>query len=514
LDERSGSQALQLYADLSHEEKLALFTGLSDPQNIAAELVIVIEAVYQSNTNSPAGNELLNAMQTVLGRIGAAGAPSLKTEIEFWLKGREEADESQNAATAASFYDSALAESLARGHPNAAIRFDRALALIVLEDYAAALADLQAAWAQSPERQSEIRLAIQASPGLSAYILQHPVESPAFLGFITPEAPTSVAQIIATSTLGTIASASPSPLADNPAPSPFAGWIAFGYGEQNSREIMIMDPAADSLRQITNNATLEEGPSFSPDNWRLVYASYRSQSSWELYAYDLRRGTEQQLTSFEGEAHFPAWSPVPGDTRIVFEGRAFEPQRATNIWLLDVASGEVTQLTRGGSDTRPNWSPNGTKILFGRATKDTSGDGIITVSDAADIYVLDLASGEETNLTSTPDANDFNFAWSPDGQWIVFTSVRRDVNEDGAINLNDSENLFMIPASGGEERTLDMRGLPVFSPSWSPDGRFILLLVVEGPGQNALWRFDTWTEALVRITEVGPYYHPRYSNAP
>ena len=512
LDDRANAQARQLYADLSHEEKLSLFAGLSDPQNIALELVTVIEAFYQSNENSPAGNELLSAMRTVLGQIGAAGAPSLKTEIEFWLKGREEANENQNAQTAASFYDSALAESIARGHPNFSIRFDRALALIVLEDYASAMDDLRAFWDQSLDRQTKVITVIQTNPGLAAYMLEHPDENGAFLNFITPSALTSVAQTIPTPS--PVVVLSPSAVAATGATSsPFTDWIAFGYGEDNSREIIVMHPTTKSQQQITNNGTIEEAPSFSPDNWKLVYASYRTQGGWELYAYDLHRGTEQQLTSFEGEAHFPAWSPVPGDTRIVFEGRTSDP-RATNIWMVDIATGDVTQVTRGGADSRPSWSPDGSRILFGRATSDTTGDGQITVNDAADIYQLDLALREEKNLTDTPASGDFNFAWSPDGEWIAFASMRRDTNGDGFINLSDSEDLFMIPADGGEERLLNLRGRAVFSPSWSPDGRFILVLVLDGDGQNAIWRFDTQTENFVRITEPGPYFHPRYSNSP
>lgn len=512
LDERSDSQAYQLYSNLAHEEKLDLFVGLSDPQNIATELVTVIESVYQSSDNTPQGNALLGAMRTVLGQVGATGAPSLKTEIEFWLKGREEANENQNAATAASFYDSALAESLARGHPNYAARLDRAIALIVVEDYESALDDLQAAWDHSSDLQLEIVAVIQSNPRLAAYILERPSANPAFVQIITPESLTSVAGVVPSPTPEVPVPSAP--VANNPTPSPFSGWVAFGYGEQNSREIMIMHPTSGSRQQITNNGSIEEAPSFSPDNWNLVYASYRTQGGWELYKYDLRRGTEQQITSFEGEAHFPVWSPVPGDTRILFEGRTSEPERATNIWTLDIATGDLTQLTRGGADTRPNWSPDGTQIVFGRPTKDTSGDGLITVSDAADIYVLNLESGEEKNLTNTPDAGDFNFAWSPNGEWVAYTSMRRDVNGDGSINLNDSENLFLIPTGGGTEQLLNLRGRSIFSPSWSPDGRFILVLALGDDGQNEVWRFDTETESFTRITEPGPYYHPRYSNGP
>lgn len=513
LDERSNAQAIQLYVGLAQDEKLNLFTGLSSPQNIAPELITVFEAVYQSSANTPAGNELLDAMRTVLGQIGAEGAPSLKTEIEFWLKGRDEYNKNKNALTAVSFYDSALAESITRGHPNYSVRFDRALALIDLKEHAAAVGDLQAVWDQDPGRQMEIVAAIQTAPGLAAYILEYPAASRTFLDLITPEALTSVAEVIPTSSPAMVASPSPA-VAGIATPSPFTGWVTFGYGEGNSREVFIMHPAAGSRQQITNNASIEEAPSFSGDNWRLVYASYRSQSSWELYAYDLRRGTEQQLTSFDGEAHFPVWSPVEGDTRIVFEGRLFDPVSTTNVWMLDIATGELTQLTTGGTDTRPSWSADGTRIIFARATADTSGDGLVTVSDFADIYLLDIASGEEKNLTNSPEVGEFNFAWSPDGEWIAHASMRRDVNGDGSINLSDSENLFLVPSDGGEEQILDLRGSAVFSPSWSTDGRFLLVLVMDDEGQTAIWRYDNWTEDFVRITESGQYYHPRYSNSP
>lgn len=510
LDERSNAQARELYSELSQEEKLGLFSSLSNPQNVAGELVTVIEAVHQSNENDPAGNELLGAMRSVLGKIGAAGAPSLKTEIEFWLKGREEVNQNHNALTAVSFYDSALNESVARGHPNYAVQIDRAVAFIILEDYTSAMGDLQAVWDQDPEKRARITGIIQTNPALMAYLMEHPADNPVFLSMVTPDALTSIATAIPSPSAILTTSAA----TDDPSLSPYTGWIAFGYGKDNSREITIMHPATGSRQQITNNGSLEEAPAFSPDNWKLVYASYRTQGGWELYTYDLHRGTEQQITSFQGEAHFPVWSPVSGDTRILFEGRTSEPERATNVWMVDVETGEMTQLTHGGADTRPCWSQDGTHILFGRPTFDTNGDGAITVSDQADIYVLDLASGEEMNLTNTPEFGDFNFAWSPDGESIAYTSTRRDANGDGFINLNDSENLYLIPAIDGKEQPLNLRGVTVFSPSWSPDGRYILLLVVEGIDQDTIWRYDTQTGDFVRLTELGPYYHPRYSNGP
>jgi Tol biopolymer transport system component len=524
LDSRPSSQAYELYSSLSHQEKLSLFTELSSPQNVAEELVTVIEAVYQNNENTQAGNEILGAMRMVLGQIGAAGAPGLKTEIEFWLKGRQEASDKKNELTAVSFYDSAWAESVTRGHPNYTVRYDRAIALIATGAYAAAFDDLQAVWEQDHARQAEISTAIQANPALAYAIYQNPAASRDLLAFITPVAPSETPA--ATRSPNPSPTPLPSPVAaQNPSPSPtsiqeqpspYAGWITFGFGEGNRREIFIMNPTTGARQQITNNGFIDEAPSFSPDNWKLVYASNRSQGGWELYAYDLKKGTEQQLTSFDGQARFPVWSPAPGDGRIVFEGRTFVSETIINIWMVDAASGDLQQLTHRGADSRPRWSPDGSQIVFGRATTDTTGDGRITANDAADIYTLDLASHQEKNLTGTPAFDDFNFDWSPDGEWIAFTSVRFDVNGDGAINLSDSQDLYLLRADGNQqntERRISLEAGPVFSPSWSPDGRFILVLVAYNDGQNAIWRYDTRNGNFTRITEPGTYYQPTYSRA-
>ena len=517
LDDRADSQANELYASLSREEKLSLFEGLSSPQNVASELVSVIEAVYQENENTSAGNEVLSAMKTVLGQVGAAGAPGLKTEIEFWLKGREEANKIQNANTAISFYDSAWAESLTRGHPNYSVRFDRAMALINIKEYASAFDDLQAVWEEDPARQGKIKAVIQVNPQLGAVIFGNPTANPEILAFITPVAPTVTVEPLETAE--PLATLSPSPTASETPTltptqrenSPFSGWIALGVGEASAREIYLMDPLGRALRQVTYNEVVDEDPSFSPDNWTVVYASNRSQDGWELYSYDFRRNTEQQLTSFLGQARFPVWSPVHGDTRILFEGRTFDPVDAINIWMLDVASGQIEQLTQDGADSRPAWSPDGTKILFGRATRDTTGDGRITVSDALDIISLDLASRIEVNLTNSPGFDDFNFAWSPDGARIAFTSVRQDVNGDGMINLNDSQDIFIIRPDGSGERRLDLRGKKIYTPSWSPDGRFILVLVADDAKLTEIWRYDTVTGSFSPLTGPGAYNHPTYS---
>jgi dipeptidyl aminopeptidase/acylaminoacyl peptidase len=91
-----------------------------------------------------------------------------------------------------------------------------------------------------------------------------------------------------------------------------------------------------------------------------------------------------------------------------------------DIWVVPAAGGGAArQLTRGGSDTRPRWSPDGKKLAFisGRA-------------GTPQIYWIALEGGEATRLTSISTGAD-NELWSPDGQTVAFvSSVYPDCRDD------------------------------------------------------------------------------------
>ena len=82
------------------------------------------------------------------------------------------------------------------------------------------------------------------------------------------------------------------------------------------------------------------------------------------------------------------------------------------------------------------------------------------------IWIMDLPRGTPARLTSN-DFKPLEFApaWSPDGQWIAFTTF-----EDG-----EGGHLWKVSADGGSPHQLTQRAAEYFKPGWSPNGAYLVL---------------------------------------
>jgi Tol biopolymer transport system component len=85
-----------------------------------------------------------------------------------------------------------------------------------------------------------------------------------------------------------------------------------------------------------------------------------------------------------------------------------------------------------------------------------------TENDNSDIYVMDFNGKNQTDITSTADADEDQPAWSPDASKIVFSNQ---AHGEGVQPLE----IFAMSADGSNRQALTSAGADS-QPDWSPDG--------------------------------------------
>jgi tricorn protease len=134
-------------------------------------------------------------------------------------------------------------------------------------------------------------------------------------------------------------------------------------------------------------------------------------------------------------------SPTLSKTQIVFSYGGY-------LWSVGRDGGDARQLTTGGHEGGPIFSPDGKWIAF-----------LGEYDGNTDVFVMPAGGGEPQRLTWHP-APDVPVAWTPDGKRILFSSPRE--------AYADFNRLYTVSPEGGWPEVLPMwRGEDA---SYSPDG--------------------------------------------
>jgi tricorn protease len=169
-----------------------------------------------------------------------------------------------------------------------------------------------------------------------------------------------------------------------------------------------------------------------------------------------------------------ASEPTINKTEIVFAYGGY-------LWSVPRAGGEARQLTTGGHESSPYFSPDGKWIAF---TGQYDGN--------EDAYVMSAEGGEPRRLTWHP-ANDGPVGWTPDGKRVAFISTRD--------AWADVTRIYTVPLEGGVPEVLPM--WRAFEGSYSPDGQSFAYV------PNLKWQ-DAWKR--YRGGQTTPIYIVRLSD--
>lgn len=106
------------------------------------------------------------------------------------------------------------------------------------------------------------------------------------------------------------------------------------------------------------------------------------------------RRVSHEITDIGGSI---SWSPDQKDV-LIFAG----PAAAREIFRLDIETGEATQLTFGGNNASPAYSPNGQHIVFNSLRN----------GGQADLYIINAEGHSMRQLTDNPEP-DWQPQWGP-----------------------------------------------------------------------------------------------------
>lgn len=174
---------------------------------------------------------------------------------------------------------------------------------------------------------------------------------------------------------------------------------------------------------------------------------------------------------------------------------------------------EKNQVTTGDRDSNPNWSPDGSKIVF------NVNNGALVGGDENernyDIYVINADGTSRTQLTSDSSISERYPSWSPDGTRIAYIEFDPDgsywpfggyflctMNPDGSGRTVHPLPPNPNPSFQDPDETCWIH--EIHNTAWSPDGSAIAF-VSYGPegGAMKIYRYDLSSSTVTNITPAG-----------
>jgi Tol biopolymer transport system component len=275
-----------------------------------------------------------------------------------------------------------------------------------------------------------------------------------------------------------------------PAGIPISSTLEQPFGEivltcslNGYNQICLTEADGGNMTRLTSHATNDYYPSISRDGQTILFSSNRS-GQFEIYSMSLDGSHLQQLTNGLYDVAAPELSP--DGKSIVFSSRQ---DGSSSIWIMEQNGKNPHPLTdKSWNEIDPTWSADASQIAFasdqsgyvqlfvmnsdgtnlqqvsqhklgigGRSSWSIDGKSLVFYAGPAgdrDIYLLDMSTGIEIRLTQ--GGNNTGPCFSPDGNWIVFSSLR-----------DADHEIFIMRTDGSQVTQLTFNHEDDWQPRWS-----------------------------------------------
>jgi dipeptidyl aminopeptidase/acylaminoacyl peptidase len=214
--------------------------------------------------------------------------------------------------------------------------------------------------------------------------------------------------------------------------SPDGEWIAFRMFVPESNRWNVEGRAT---QYRPRGASWAEAPRVVEKlQYRRDRQGFTRDGAYQIFVVRAVGGTPRQISTGAWDAGSPTWSP-DGNTIYFSSGPRIEDAeyayRESEVYALDVASGEIRQLTsRRGPDGSPTPSPDGRLIAY------TGYDFVGNTWMDSKLYVMN-ADGSNSRVLADIDRSPGNLRWAPNGSGVYFTA-----------QSEGSQDLWFAPLNG------------------------------------------------------------------
>jgi dipeptidyl aminopeptidase/acylaminoacyl peptidase len=237
----------------------------------------------------------------------------------------------------------------------------------------------------------------------------------------------------------------------------FVGQAAEGAGlmvaEADGSGARFLAPIADTNHPLPSAA---ESVSWAPDGRRIAYISATPGPE-----SDDANGDPMVITRY-------LYKPTAGEG-----STRFNDNRRTHLFVVDVGTRQVTQLTEGSAyEHSIDWAPSGDEIAF-VSNREADPDRTFNY----DVFSVSARTRQVRRLTTTKSA-EYAPVWSPDGTRVAFAGTRRDLTSS-ETTMEDT-HVWVMNADGSQRVEI---GAAVDNrqgePRWSADGRHVYFALQE-----------------------------------
>jgi TolB protein len=216
-----------------------------------------------------------------------------------------------------------------------------------------------------------------------------------------------------------------------PSFAPDGNTIIFSSQGSGDFEIMAMDLNGQNLRQLTSSMGDNYAPAISPDGSRIVFASTFG-GGQNIWVMNIDGSNPVQVTRDTRDDIDPVWSP--DGAQISFTSAR---SGTGDLMIMNADGTYMRQVTHGiNVEGRNDWSPDGSLLAFYAGP---AGD--------KNIYLVDVACadtpggcGPDQPRQLTTGGNNKGPSFSPDGRWITFASQLDGDNEIFIMRIDGSES--------------------------------------------------------------------------